>query len=255
MKKRIYELIKETLLRRTFIWVVHLVWLVLYAGFWWLFLPDSREMGGFIFTWGGLFLALALSAGIFGDDIASGRICVLITNPLWSGELYICRLLGLSLQAAVHFAMAGLVLVIAHAMLHKGTTEGLVPWLVASWLLFNTCAALSTSLSVVVGRAYNALLLLVLFVTGSFILNLLMDYFRQQPVTGVLAGFIRYAWPPFEMLSKFGGGEHGQYALTFGRYGLTMTTACVAHSLMLTVAYSVIGIVLLGRREFSRSRD
>jgi hypothetical protein len=147
------------------------------------------------------------------------------------------------------------VLVVAHAILHKGTTEGLVPWLVASWLLFNTCASLSTSLSVVVGRAYNSLLLLVLVVTGYFILNVLMGYLRQQPVTGVFVGFIRYAWPPFELLYKFGAGERGQYALTFGRYGLTLSTACVAHSLMLTVAYSVIGIVLLGRREFSRVRD
>jgi hypothetical protein len=253
--KRICELIKETFLRRTFIWVVHVVWLVLYVGFWWLFLPGSAEMGGFLFIWGGLLLALALSAGIFGDDIASGRICVLITNPLWSGELYICRMVGLSLQAAAHFVIAGLVLWIIPAVLHRAPTQGLFPWLVASWLLFNTCAALSTSLSVVVGRAYNSLLLLVVIVTGYSVMSLLIGYFKQQPASGTFIGFIKYAWPPFELLYKFGGGERGQYALMFGRYSLTVSVACVAHCLMLTIVYGAIGIILLARQEFSRVRD
>ena len=127
--------------------------------------------------------------------------------------------------------------------------------LLASWLLFNTCAALSASLSVVVGRAYNSLLLLVLVVTGYFVVNILMGLLGQQAGAGVFTGFIRYAWPPFGLLYKFASGEHGKYALTFGRYSLTQGTACVVHSLMLTVAYSVIGIVLLSRREFSRVRD
>jgi hypothetical protein len=31
--------------------------------------------------------------------------------------------------------------------------------------------------------------------------------------------------------------------------------ACIVHSLMLVLVYSAIGIVLLGRRQFSRVRD
>ena len=51
---RAYELMKETFLRRSYIWIAHLIWLALYGLFWWLFYPDGSQMGGFIFTWGGL---------------------------------------------------------------------------------------------------------------------------------------------------------------------------------------------------------
>jgi hypothetical protein len=128
-------------------------------------------------------------------------------------------------------------------------------WLFASWLLFNTCAALSTSLSVVVGRTYNALLLLVVFVTGFFVVSWLMVSTQQQAETGVLFSFIKFVCPPFELLSKFAGGEYGKYSLTVGRFSLAKSAACVVHSLILTVFYSIVGIVLLSRRQFSRMRD
>jgi len=252
---RAYELMKETFFRRTYIWIVHVVWLVLYGSFWWLMIPEGDEFGGFIFIWGGFLLPLALSAGIFGDDISSGRICVLVTKPFWAGELYLYRLAGLALQATVHLALAGLIVVVLHAVMRKGRIDHLGSWLFATWLLFLTCAALSTSLSVVVGRAFNSLLLLVIVVTGYFVVNLLMGFLRQQSSGGALMGFIRYAWPPFELLSKFAGGEYGQFSLTVGRYSLAKSTACVVHSLMLTAGYGIVGIVLLCTREFSRVRD
>lgn len=249
---RAYELMKETFFRRTYIWIVHLSWLALYGLFWWLFLPDAAGFGGFVFVWGGFFLPLALSAGIFGDDIASGRICVLVTKPFWPGELYVYRVLGLSLQAAVHLLLAGGIILLLHAIMRKGSVGGLGLWLLATWLLFNTCVALSASLSVVIGRAFNSLLLLVVVVTGYFVVGLLMG---QQATTGVLMGFIRYGWPPFELLSKFAGGEYGKYSLTVGKFSVTKSVACVVHSLMLTVAYGIVGITLLSRRQFSRVRD
>ena len=252
---RAYELMKETYCRRGYIWIVHIVWLVLYGSFWWLFLPSGPEFGKFLFIWGGFFLPLALSAGIFGDDIASGRICVLVTKPFWIGELYIYRLLGLSLQAAVHFILAACIVFVLHFFMRKGSTEDLGFWLLATWLLFNTCAALSTSLSIVVGRAYNSLLLLVVIVTGYFVVSLLMVSMRQQGGTGVLAGFIKYCWPPFELLYKFASGEYGKYSLTVGRFSVTKSVACVVHSLILMVVYSIAGIALLSRRQFSRQRD
>jgi hypothetical protein len=252
---RAWELMKETFFRRTYIWIVHAVWLALYGGFWWFFLPEMPEMGRFLFIWGGFFLALALSAGIFGDDIASGRICLLVTKPFWTGELYIYRLLGLSVQAAAHLVLAGVIILALHALTRKGNVDGLGIWLLATWLLFNTCAALSTSLSVIVGRAFNSLLLLVIIATGYFTMGLLMTYLRQEATSGVLWSFIRYPWPPFEMLYKFAAGEWGQYALTVGNYGVTKSVACVVHSLMLTLVYSIIGILLLSRREYSRVRD
>ena len=89
---RAYELMKETFSRKMHIWIVHVVWLVLYACFWVLFLNEEEDVfGQYLFIWGGFLLPLALSAGIFGDDIASGRIRVLMTKPFWPGELYIYR--------------------------------------------------------------------------------------------------------------------------------------------------------------------
>ena len=55
----------------------------------------------------GFFLPLSLTAGIFGDDIASGRISVLATRPIELRDIYLYRLLGLSLQGAVHLLLAG----------------------------------------------------------------------------------------------------------------------------------------------------
>ncbi len=252
---RAYELIKETFCRKLYFLVVHLSWLAMYGIFCWLFLPSANQFGQFIFIWGGFFLALALSAGIFGDDISSGRICVLVTKPFWHGELYIYRLLGLSLQAAVHLILAWFVIFILHIIMHKDRMENLGVWLFASWLLFNTCAALSTSLSVVVGRIYNALLLLVVFVTGFFIANLLMNSLKQETVKEVLFSFIKFASPPFMLLYKFAEGEYGKYSLTVGRFSLAKSIACVVHSLILTVVYSIVGIFLLSRRQFSSGRD
>jgi len=250
-----YELIKETFSRRGYIWVVHVVWLALYGIFWWLFLPTGPEFGRFIFIWGGFFLPLALTAGIFGDDIASGRICVLVTKPLWPGEIYLCRLLGLSLQAAVQFILAGFIVLILHIITNKGNTDYLSLWLFVTWLLFNTVAALSTLLSVVVGRTYNSLLMLVAVVTVYFVMSLLMGNAGPEGSSGVFAGFIRYPWPPFELLYKLANGEYGKYSLTVGRFSITKSVACVVHSLILTVVYSIIGIVLLSKRQFSRQRD
>ena len=97
---RAYELIKETFCKKRYILIIHLSWLILCGIFCCFFSMSASEFGRFIFLWGGCFLALALSAGIFGDDISSGRICIIVTKPFWLGELYIYRLLGLSLQAA-----------------------------------------------------------------------------------------------------------------------------------------------------------
>lgn len=252
---RAYELIKETVFRRTYIWVIHLVWLALYGMYWWLFLPEVPVFGRFVLTWGGFFFALALSAGIFGDDIASGRICVLVTKPFWPGQLYLYRLAGLSLQGAAHFLLTGGLIILLQHLTGKPAMNGLALWLLASWLLFNTCAALSTSLSVVVARAFNSLLLLIVAVTGYGIITLLMSELQGQSEPSIVQKCIQYACPPFGLLQTFAGGEHGQYSLTFGRFSLTETAACVVHSLMLTIAYSTIGILLLCRRDFSRARD
>jgi len=252
---RAYALIKETFLRRTYVWVIHLVWLALYGFYWWLFLPDAEQFGGFVFTWGGFLLPLALSSGIFGDDIASGRICVLITKPFWWGKLYVYRVLGLSLQGAVHFLVCACLMLILALASPKTNMDGLSLWLLAAWLMFNTVAALSTSLSVVIGRAFNSLLILVVVIAGYLIINMLVFQLRGQSAPSALYNFICYACPPFELLKKFASGERGELALFFGHFSMTKQVAIVIHSFILSTCYGLVGIVLLCRREFSRVRD
>ena len=249
---RAYELMKETFSRKMHIWIVHVVWLVLYACFWVLFLNEEEDVfGQYLFIWGGFLLPLALSAGIFGDDIASGRIRVLMTKPFWPGELYIYRLLGLSLQGAVHFVLAGCVIYLVHIFIGKGSLEFVDSWLFSSWLLFIVCTAMSTSLSVVLRRAYNCLLLVVAIATVSIVVSFLSFYHSEEIGTKVFVGFMRYAGPPFGLLTKLGKREYGEYSLIVGKYSLVKSVACVTHSLVLTVLYSIVGIILLSKRQFT----
>jgi ABC-type transport system involved in multi-copper enzyme maturation permease subunit len=252
---RAYELIRETYFRRSYIWIAHLTWLLAYGAYWWSIVPSPEGMGKFILVGTGLFLALTLSAGIFGDDIASGRICVLVTKPFWTGKLYLYRLMGLSIQAAIHLLLTGVLLTVLDLLTPRNSIEGLRPWLLASWLLFNTVAALSTTLSTVLGRAFNSLLLLVIMIAGYLLINILMGLMRGEAAAGWLMAFVRYAWPPSELLRKFAGGEYGRLALTVGPLTLPQSVACVVHSLILTGIYAAAGTLLLCRRQFSRVRD
>ena len=241
-----YELIMETLLRKTFLRVIHLAWLGTYAA---LFLipwpPEIWNWGAFVFGWSGCLLPLLLSAGIFGDDIASGRISLLVTKPIRLGDLYLYRWLGLSLQGAIHLTVSGALIFGLHRFTGRGSTEHLALWLLASWLIFNTWAALSTSLSVVVKREHNAMLLFfgagIVFVTLSF----LMSFFPEHSGVKVFLGFIRWACPPVELLLELVRAE-----LSFWE-----SLANVGHSVMLTVFYGTLGIILLGRREYKRTGD
>jgi len=250
-----YELIKETFLRKTSIWAVHLSWFGIYSLFWLLFLPSNLEASEFLFVWGGFFLPLALSAGILGDDIASGRISVLITKPFWSGALYLYRLLGLSLQGAVHILLAGGLIFVLDTLLGKGTPNTLGIWLLSSWLLFNACAALSTSLSVVVGRSYNSLLTFFTVAVLYLLLDVLGGYWLEYGTAEALRNLIRFAGLPFGLLGHLARGDYGQYSLMVGRYDSLKSAACIVHCLILTTAYAAVGVLLLTRREFYSERD
>jgi len=252
---RAWELVKETLWRREYLWIVHLVWLAFYGAFWWLFLPDPEEFGNFVFLWGGFLLPLALSAGIMGDDIASGRICVLVTKPFWLGELYLYRLLGLSVQGALHFVLAGVMVLVLHVVTRKGSMSGVGLWLLSTWLLFNTFAALSTSLSVVVKRVHNALLLFVATLTLVVVAALLVHSVQGGALEPVVTGFFRYPFPPFELLGDLAKGEYAKETLTVGSWHIPKSVACAAHSLLLTVVYAGIGIFLFARRQFLSQRE
>jgi ABC-type transport system involved in multi-copper enzyme maturation permease subunit len=252
---RAYELMKETFFRRSFIWMVHVISLALYAGFWWLLLPDPEEFGDFVFVWGGFILPLALSAGILGDDIASGRICVLVTRPFWSGELYLCRLLGLALQGTAHFALAAVMVWLLHVVTGRGSVSGLGLWLLSSWLLFNVWAALSTTVSVVVKRAHNSLFLFVVTLTLMVVAGALTMNLRGSDLEPVVEGLFQYPFPPFAFLRALARGDYTEQTLAVGGWQIAKSLACVVHSLVLTLIYATAGIVLLARRQFSPERE
>jgi len=194
----------------------------------------------------GCFLPLLLSAGIIGDDIASGRIRVLVAKPFWPGELYVCRLIGLSLQATVHLVLVFLLLLILESLTGGGGIENLGLWLIATWLLFNVWAALSTSVSVVVERGYNSLFLFVALVFVLLTVDLLRLHTSQYHNAGakMILDVLKYTCPPFVLLNKFATGE----------YVLFQSAATIAHSLLLTLIYAVFGLFVLHRRQFPSAR-
>ena len=252
---RTYELMKETLCRRTFIWAVHMIWFAVYGLFWLLFLPTGRQAGEFIYIWGGFFLPLALSAGIFGDDVASGRICTLVTKPFWPGTLYLYRLLGLSLQGATSILLAGGAVFLLDTHVGQGTPNNLGLWLLATWLLFNACAALSMSVSIVVPRSYNSLLVLFVAAVLFLMLDVLAGYWLEDATAEFVKGVIRFAGLPFGLLNDLAKGDYGKYSMTVGKLGIIKSVACTIHCLILTAAYALAGISILLRRQFSLHRD
>ena len=196
--------------------------------------------------WSGCLLPLVLSAGIFGDDIASGRIRLLVTEPIRPWELYFYRFLGLSLQAAVHLLAAGALILLLHRLTGRGSVDHFAVWMLASWLIFNVWAALSTSVSVVVqpraqfdvaGPRHRR--------GGLPAVHAAAVLSRTALGTKVYHGIVRYAGPPVELLVRMGRGKGS----------LAGSVASVAHSLMLTALYGAAGIVLLGRREFKYVAD
>ena len=239
---RAYELLKETFCRKLYIWMMHISWLVFYGLVYTLFRPEAEKFGQLIWICSGCFLPLLLSAGIIGDDIASGRIRVLIAKPFWLGDLFVYRLIGLSLQAAVHLVLAFLLLTLLPSLTGGDGIENLGSWLVAAWLLFNVWAALSTTVSVVVGRGYNSLFLFVALVFVLLTVDLLRLHIRQYHNSGakMILDVLKYTCPPFVLLNKLAAGE----------YGLFQGAATVAHSFVLTLIYGGFGVFLLHKRQF-----
>lgn len=241
-----YTLITETLWRKRFISIIHLSWLGTYAAiFLIVFPPELWNWGGFLFGWSGCMLPLLISAGIFGDDIDSGRIGLLVTKPVSPLESYGIRLLGLSLQGTIHLLVAGVLISGLHRLTGRGNTEHFRMWLLATWLMFNAWAALSTSVSVAVRRERNAML--VLFVAGVvfFVCSMALSFFPEAIATKLFVGVVKYVGPPVAFLVE----------LAMARHSFLRGLGDVAHCLMLTGVYATLGIILLNRREFKRATD
>jgi len=239
---RAYELLKETFCRKLYIWMVHLSWPVFYGLVYVLFRPEGDRFGQLVWTCSGCFLPLLLSAGIIGDDVASGRIRVLMAKPIWLGELYVYRLVGLSLQGAVHLVLVFVLLLVLPGLIDGRGVENLGAWLLAAWLLFNVWAALSTSVSVLVVRGYNSLFLFISLVFVFLVVDLLrlpiLKFHHAWAKT--ILDVLKYTCPPFVLLSQFVTGEDGALS----------TVGVIAHSFLLTLIYGGIGLFLLHRRQF-----
>ncbi len=236
-----YALITETFDRKLRIRLVHLAWLVAYTPLFLIpFQPRSWQWGAFLFAWSGCFLPLALSAGVFGDDIASGRIRLLVTEPIRPAELYSYRFLGLSLQGALHLLVAATLILVLHRLSGRGDVDHFAAWMLAAWLIFNAWTALSTTVSVLVNREHNLTLVVLATVGVAFPLYMLLLFFENSLGTKIYHEIVRYAGPPVELLVRIGRGK----------CSLSAGAASVAHSLMLTALYGAVGVVSLGRREF-----
>jgi ABC-type transport system involved in multi-copper enzyme maturation permease subunit len=241
-----YELMTETFRRKASIRIVHASWLGIYATiFLFPFGPEMWHWGPFLFGWSGCLLPLLLSEGIFGDDIASGRIRLLVTEPIRPRELYFWRFLGLSLQAAIHIWLVGALILLLQRLTGRGSVDRFVVWMLAAWLLFNVWAALSTSLSVVLRRAHNSMILFIVTAGVFLVLSMLTSFFPKSTGVHVLLGVVRYTCPPVELLGSTAAGK----------FGLWQGLGSVTYSVMLTALYGMAGIVLLGRREFKYVAD
>ncbi len=241
-----HVLIIETFQRKASIRFIHLCWLGTCAAIFLIPMPPGAwQWGGFVFAWCGCVLPLILSAGIFGDDIASGRIRMVVTEPIRLWELYVYRLLGLSLQGAAHILAAGAMILVLHGLSGRGGISHFALWLLASWLIFTTWAALCTSVSVVVRRDQNAMAVILAAIAAVFPLYMLLLFFEDSVGTKIYHGIVQYAGPPVELLVRMGRGK----------CSLPGCVAEVAHSLLLIVLYGAAGIALLNKREFTYVAD
>lgn len=241
-----YAIIVETYRRKASLRFMHLCWLGTCAAIFLIPLPEEAwQWGGFVFAWSGCLLPLVLSAGVFGDDIASGRIRMVVTEPIHLWELYVYRFLGLSLQGTVHLLLVTALILILHGLTGRGGLNHFALWLLASWLVFHVWTSLSAAVSVVTRREQNSLVLVLATIAAVFPLYMLLLFFEDSLGTKIYHEVLRYAGPPVEVLVRMGRGG----------YSLPECAAAVAHSLGLIALYGVIGILLLNRREFTYVAD
>ena len=230
------EIIKETVLRRSLVIGTHFAWLCLYAL---IFIMRDGVMpwAEVLFVFCGLLLPLPLSAGIFGDDIASGRIRLLMATPTRAVELYGYRLAGLSLQGAVHLPLACILIWGMRTLIPVGNIQNLWRCLLPAWFLYNAVAAMSATLSVLLRRGQNAVAVAVSALGVLILRGYLVAH--PNPASATILWTIKYVLPPVELLAR--AVERGMSLQTAG---------VMAYALGLTVAYAAVGVVLLAKREF-----
>jgi hypothetical protein len=239
-----YELMKETLLRRCFINLfVHLAVLALYGI---LFLPWFAELyvpwANTMLIGSGFILPLIVSAGIFGNDIASGRIAVLVTKPMRAAELYGWRVAGLLAQGAIHFLIAIIIIFALSHITGRGDIHRLLPILLAAFQFYCGTIALSTMISVVVKREFNSVIVLVGLIVIIMTLQSLWSECPDAWVTHWLDQCVKNGLPPIERILRAVKTETSLFLPTL-------------HTLGLSAVYTGVGMLLLSRQQFPQARD
>lgn len=238
-----YELIKETFLRKSYIPALHVLWMVAQV----LILMSATEpgfaAGKMLFVMVGLLFPLLISAGIFGDDIASGRMVVLMTRPVRFTELYLWRLIGLIIQCILQLSLGGLLAMVICGLAGNASPDHLLHWMLLSLVLAASVASLATAVSVIAPRGYNfTILLLCMMVVFAVRINL--------PLIGGAGAaafqfMVKYLLPPVESLYTYGGPAATR----------SEQLGAIFSAFVLVALYAALGIILLSRREFRREPD
>jgi len=240
-------LIKETFRRKPLILAAHLSLLTIYIllGLFWT--PEPGQAGAYVMALSGIMLPLALSDGVFGSDILSGRFRSIVTKPIRLPELYVWRVLGQIFQGAIHLGLASCILYGLHAINGKGDMTHFGGWMLCTFLLICAWVVLSSTLSLMAKSEHNSLLLFFLVLLG-FVMFTLQDATvlpRLQTISRQVVPVINHVFPPVVFLgrSSMGGLAWKDLPDNLIHVGLQI------------LIYGSTGIVILCRRQYTPHRQ
>lgn len=247
----IAEVLKETIFRRRFIPVLHMLYLGVYIMIYTVYHLLPSETGQWelwLFIWSGCLFPVLLTAGLFGDDIAGGRMLQLVIKPISLGTLYLLRVLGVFIQCVIHLAVCYLLLFIVYRITGQEAKGHIGLWFFASVLISLTWLTLSASFSTFLFREYNIVMVLI----GSIVVFMLWQSASTvAAITGWSAlskladGMMIYGVPPIALL----------FRLSMQKYGITGSVAVTLHAVIMAALYVIVGIMILTHREFVRKRE
>ena len=247
-----WPLIVETYRRKRIVPFAHFLFLLPYLVLIPV-LPYANEeilpIGILILFISGLFFAPVLTTGIFSNDISSGRFRILATEPIPREAFYVWRLVGVMLQGMVHLAIVSTMFLIMNALTGLGNLHCFPQYLVATFIMFGSVAALSIMLSLVITSDASTLVVLILpfAIAGVDILGHISTSFPivKEVCDGIITAS-KYGLPPLPWLVEaFTSNHEGTWREILG---------CAFHAAGLSLAYALIGVTLLNRRELKPQR-
>ncbi|MDI6450787.1 hypothetical protein [Anaerobaca lacustris] len=249
----ILEILKETLMRRRAVRRLHLAYLGVYAVVYIALSAvsssvDPPQWGMWLFAWSGCAFPVLLTVGLFGGDIASGRMMQLVTKPISLGTLYLFRVFGVYIQCVIHLSICYGSIFLVSAWTNTATAGNLGPWFVASLLIAPAWMTLSATVSTFVSRDFNVAVVFIGAIATFMVL-------QSADVVGAIMGFPAmskavetigiYAVPSVVLLCR----------LAMRPCAATEGFVAVIHPMVMTVLYAAIGIGILNQREFMRERE